>query len=86
MTIVFFQKFLTLIFSIECSIQNPESLPKNFALLKIVQKTLESMADKNKTIIEIKYEKEEKKFTANKKEDKSLAKFLLSKSPQANVN
>ena len=44
------------------------------------------MADKNKTIIEINYEKEEKKFTANKKEDKSLAKFLLSKSPQANVN
>ncbi len=36
------------------------------------------MADKDKHIVEVKYQKETKDFVAQKKEDKSLARFLLS--------
>jgi hypothetical protein len=63
---------------VECSIQNPESLPKNFALLKIVQKTLES--DTEKKVVVLKYQEDTQKFIATKKEDKSLASFLRSPS------
>jgi hypothetical protein len=56
-------------------------MPKNFALLKIVQRTLESEADKNKKIVVLKYSEDKKKFVASKKEDKSLATFLKSPDP-----
>ena len=61
-------------YSVVCSIQRPESLPKNYALLKIVKKTKvitcfysflqESDADKNKRIVELRYREEEQKFVA----------------------
>ena len=68
--------------SVECSIQNPDSLPKNFALLKVVQRTLESEADKDKKIVVIKYEQEKNSFVASMKEDKSLARFLTTSNPK----
>jgi hypothetical protein len=42
----------------------PESLPRNYALLKIVQRTLESEADKNKKIVVLRYQEESQKFIA----------------------
>jgi hypothetical protein len=50
-------------------------------LLKIVQRTLDSEADKNKKIVVLKYSEDTQKFVASKKEDKSLATFLTSPDP-----
>ena len=66
----------------QCSIQKPDLLPKNFALLKIVHRTLESEADKNKNIVVLKYQSEQQKFVASKKEDRSLARFLSESPPK----
>jgi hypothetical protein len=46
-----------------------------------VQRTLDSEADKNKKIVVLRYQEESQKFIAQKKEDKSLARFLMSSEP-----
>ena len=43
-----------------------------------MQRTLESEADKNKKIVVLRYQEESQKFIAQRKEDKSLARFLQS--------
>ena len=71
--------------SIESSFQKPENLPRNFALLKVVQKTLESEADRDKKIIVLKYKEDSHKFIASKKEDISLARFLMTSNQPADT-
>ena len=53
----------------------------NFALLKIVQRTLESEADRDTKIVVLKYQSDKKTFVASMKEDRSLAHYLMTPSP-----
>lgn len=54
-------------------------------MLKVVQKTLESEADRDKKIIVLKYKEDSHKFIASKKEDISLARFLMTSNQPADT-
>eukprot|EP00347_Sterkiella_histriomuscorum_P020077 403339189 len=63
-------------------IQKAEQLPKNYALLKFVQKTNESMKIKKNKVVKLDFKVDEGLFIVSRPEDNSLANFLTSGSPQ----
>eukprot|EP00347_Sterkiella_histriomuscorum_P008603 403344461 len=71
---------------IECSIQKPEQLPKNYALLKIVKKSQEYELIKNKKLVRLDFNKEENIFvqSTNNQGSSSSTNGLIEFCPQHN--